>query len=312
MMRKALIIVIGIFSCLSCSRDLSIEYVKSGNEIILNNGAIIQLINSANSQNNKSLLNAQFLFQEVMLTDINHQPIEVEEDQIEKAYVFLNDGKLINDFLEKERFAGAEIDVEDSDTNGQIVSPEINSEVPATNNRILPEFDNNRWSNVDVKGTKDVSQCYEFVQDVFHKHDIINLPHIPVIIISRSEMTKLSGNVSTVGLAYTQSWDDGTLIHKILVVENLPRLDFTQVLAHEILHTWVKQNNVKLDEITEEGLCNYASYLILIEVENDYAKQLITDMMLNPDPVYGGGFRCVKKEVEENGLKSYLSQLLEA
>lgn len=305
------IVIVFTFSLHSCKNKVTIEYVKSGNELVLRNGVVIRLANTANSLNNKQYLELNCLFKEIIVTDKNYNEISIEGENNIAVYVFLNDGTCVNDLLEKDRFAGSEVDDDlvNSD-NPEVEDIPLQAQNDSNNIKIIPIFGNERWSKVDVKGTKDISECYEFVQSVFRKHKIKNLPHIPVRVVNRHEMTKLAGSLSVVGLAYTQEWGDGTLVHEIKIVENLPRLDFTQVLAHEILHTWIKQNNVSISKTEEEGLCNYASYLVLLEVDNEYSRRLINDMMSNPDPIYGGGFRKVKSEIDKIQLNRYIQQLL--
>ena len=76
------------------------------------------------------------------------------------------------------------------------------------------------------------------------------------------------------------------------------------------MHTWINQKRINsASDADLEGLCNYASYIVLRSVNTSYAQNLISAMMRNPDPIYGEGFRNVKSVIDEIGFNEYLSRL---
>lgn len=97
---------------------------------------------------------------------------------------------------------------------------------------------------------------------------------------------------------------------KIYLLRGMPRTEMIGTLAHELMHVWQfdrsRHNNNKP---LSEGSCNFASYLVLRKIRNEHSDYFIRVMMDDQDPVYGEGFRRVKKYVEANGLPAWLGML---
>lgn len=291
--------VISILAIVSCTPDRNVVQIVSGNVIRLASGDDVCLENVANSRNNYDFLCANLLWQDVIVVESRRETSSY--GNIIYGVVYDSNSMCINDMLEKETPVSSP-----RPTGPRSITPE---------DTVVPEpkpsgFSDAYWSKPNVKSTKDVSDIYSYVLGVFTRYDVNYMPHIPVLIVAREEMLAESGNKNTVGLAYTRSFIDGEQSFEIHIIEGLNRLDFAEVLAHEIMHTWVHQNGINIiDEAEEEGLCNYASYIVLSDVGNAYAKSLINSMMNNPDPIYGKGFRYVKAEIEDIGFHQYLQGL---
>lgn len=286
---------------LSCSSDNKIVEVVSGNVIRLSSGDEIHLINVANSRNNYDYLCNNLLWREVLVVEKSREIVSYVN--VIHATVYTTSSESVNDMLEKETPLSSPPPEEPRGIKPtDIVIPETNV------------FDVNisysEWSKSNIKSTKDVSQIYTYIVDVFRRYDVDYMPHIPVIIISEEQMYKEAGDRSTVGLAYTSEYSDGEQVFEVHMKAGLTKLGFAEVLAHEIMHTWINQNNISFtNKADEEGLCNYASYIVLSSVGNSYAKSLINAMMQNPDPIYGEGFRNVKDKIETVGFDKYLMSL---
>ncbi len=280
---------------LSCTSDYQVTQVHSGNMIEIGSGDVIRLTNVSNSRYNYEYLCAHVLWQDVIVVN------EVYEGGTLCGVIYNSSAECINDLLEKELPVS-------SPTPPTVVAP-TDTEIPAetTNEETISEQE---WRKPNIKSTEDVSQVYSYVINVFKEYNIDYMPHIPVLIISRERMYSESGNNRTVGLAYTQTFDDGEQAFEIHIISGLTKLDFAEVLAHEIMHTWINQNQINITSDADlEGLCNYASYIVLRSVNTVYAQNLISAMMHNPDSIYGVGFRNVKSEIDEIGLDEYLSRL---
>ena len=280
---------------LSCTSDYQVTQVHSGNMIEIGSGDVIRLTNVSNSRYNYEYLCAYVLWQDIIVIN------EAYEGTTLCAVIYNSSGECINDLLEKEMPVS-------SPTPPTIVAP-TDTEIPTktTNEETISEQE---WRKPNIKSTKDVSQVYSYVINVFKSYKIDYMPHIPVLIISREQMYQESGNRRTVGLAYTQTFHDGEQAFEIHIISGLTKLDFAEVLAHEIMHTWINQNHINVtSEADLEGLCNYASYIVLRYVNTVYAQNLISAMMDNPDPIYGVGFRNVKSDIDKIGLSKYLAQL---
>jgi hypothetical protein len=94
--------------------------------------------------------------------------------------------------------------------------------------------------------------------------------------------------------------------HAIWMLYGLPKLLFEGVLAHELLHVWVSENNIALDHEEEEGFCNLGAALIYKNENNDFSKVLLKSLDEDEDKVYGDGYRTMKKILEEKGWKELL------
>jgi len=286
---------------LSCSSDTKIVEVVSGNVIRLSSGDEIHLINVANSRNNYDYLCLNLLWQDVLVVEKSREMVSYVN--VIHATVYTTSSESINEMLEKETPLSSPPPEEPRGIKPtDIVVPEPNA--------IENNISDNEWSKPNIKSTKDVSQIYTYVVEVFRRYGVDYMPHIPVIIISKEQMYKEAKNRRTVGLAYVSEYPDGEQVFEVHMIAGLTKLDFAEVLAHEIMHTWINQNNISFtNKADEEGLCNYASYIVLSSVGNSYAKSLINAMMQNPDPIYGEGFRIVKNRIEMVGFNQYLQSL---
>jgi hypothetical protein len=112
---------------------------------------------------------------------------------------------------------------------------------------------------------------------------------------------------------------------EIFILSNLTNIVTQMVIAHELMHLWIKENTSKKhSNRLIEGSCNFISYLFLIskifEKENlvidNYAiyytiNALIKEMENSIDPIYGIGFRLVRNRFNGRPLKDLFNYLLE-
>ena len=255
----------------------------------------MRLTNVANSRYNYDYLCANILWQDIIVVP------ELYEEGVLCGAIYNSYGECINDLLEKERPV--------SYPNPPTIVVPTDTEIPVKpiNEETISDKE---WKKPNIKSTKDVSQVYSYVINVFESYDIDYMPHIPVLIISREQMYQESGNRNVVGLAYTQTFGDGEQAFEIHIVSGLTKLDFAETLAHEVMHTWINQNHINIASHADlEGLCNYASYILLRSVNTAYAQNLIAAMMQNPDPIYGEGFRNVKAVIDSIGFDAYLERV---
>ena len=100
-----------------------------------------------------------------------------------------------------------------------------------------------------------------------------------------------------------------SVTHRIFILTGLPRLEFGAVLAHELLHVWLAENNIHLSDAHVEGFCNLGSMLVLINDASEYARVLLDIMHKNPDPLYGAGYRKMKSMLSDHGWDSLLQKI---
>lgn len=123
-----------------------------------------------------------------------------------------------------------------------------------------------------------------------------------------------SGHADESGLTkyVEQTIDDVCIIRdfEIFVLSGMPRIVFTEVIAHELMHVWLYTNAPRGLSLTlSEGSCNYASFIILNQSYGAMAEYELENLQVNPDPVYGEGFRRVKRMVSDKGITFWLEYL---
>ena len=69
------------------------------------------------------------------------------------------------------------------------------------------------------------------------------------------------------------------------------------------------RGRVNSDKDWCEGSCNYASFLVLESIDDEESRYGIQNLLDDPDPVYGEGFRRVKRFADENGRARWVALL---
>jgi len=140
---------------------------------------------------------------------------------------------------------------------------------------------------------------------------------IPLSLVGRNSMPELAQgfHADPLGFAYYEKTTyAGGLItnrsYKIYILNGLPRFEFISSLAHELMHIWLYRNApIDLDATLREGTCNFAAYLILQDYSGREVQFVIDNLISDPNPVYGDGFRKVKAYTDKNGLSDLLKYL---
>ncbi len=144
------------------------------------------------------------------------------------------------------------------------------------------------------------------------------LESVPIQIVSAQELARLRNapvNVNNKGVTITKGISSviGSMIgfspilsHKVYILENQIKIEFMGTLAHELLHVWQNENQVKLPPPQCEGLCNLGSWLIYSTVSDPKTSYFLKSIKESPDPVYGDGFRHVYGVYERVGWEGVL------
>ena len=99
--------------------------------------------------------------------------------------------------------------------------------------------------------------------------------------------------------------------YKIFILSQLHEMVFKAVLAHEMLHVYIFQNDIELPSKELEGFCNWGSELVYISYNNNFSKIKLRSMYESDDMDYGYGFREMRSLLDKkgwNGLLTYLSK----
>jgi len=144
----------------------------------------------------------------------------------------------------------------------------------------------------------------------------IKKKNIELHLVNRDELKKISSGDIENQEGYTHyQWKRRLLVtvsrkFDIYILDGMPRNHYISVAAHELMHVWQYYNAPEgNDRSFCEGSCNYASYLALKHLPDKFTQYLIHKIDINEDPIYGEGFRRVKKLVEANGTDYWLYHL---
>ena len=167
-----------------------------------------------------------------------------------------------------------------------------------------------------VVDLEQVGKSAEFVMALLDKAGF-NIPHgkVTVSLISKDEMEKISPGARGLCRRQFYTGEPERTTAKILIHHGLPKVLFESVLAHELLHFWLRYNGI-MDSEDEEGFCNVGSALILnyyaARQGDKLAEYMRTLTNENPDYYYGVKFLEQKKKLQDMGWKEYVETMLKS
>jgi len=140
---------------------------------------------------------------------------------------------------------------------------------------------------------------------------------IPVSLVDLREMHRISGSRSHTLRGYTEHQETRitpgeveSYRSRIYLLEGMPRMEAMATLAHELTHIWAFLKGRKEGGgAFVEGSCNYASSLVVMEYPGKESEFVVNTLSENADPVYGEGFRRVRRLAEERGRGAWLDRL---
>ena len=150
-----------------------------------------------------------------------------------------------------------------------------------------------------------VEQCRQKVISVFKDLGITGIPlTIPISMKPTDDMEGTLGHIS-----YYKTRKPELADFRIFMTYGLPKLYFTGVLAHEMLHSWLALYGREVTKDENEGFCNLGKAFIYTKDDSDFARYLIKQMYKNEDLVYGEGYRLQKQRYEKLGWAGLLESL---
>lgn len=139
---------------------------------------------------------------------------------------------------------------------------------------------------------------------------------IPIQLVNKNQLSEIADEMhseGTKGFTSSKSKMLGKKVisssHKIYILHSLPKIEFMGVLAHEFLHVWLNERRIELSPAETEGFCNLGVLLINSSSSAELAEKLTLNMEKNPDPVYGDGYREMKKQLDKLGWKGLLQKI---
>ncbi len=135
---------------------------------------------------------------------------------------------------------------------------------------------------------------------------------IPIKLISFNELNQESNNLGHAKLkAITKTIQNNqNYTFKILILYGLPKLEFEAVLAHELLHTWLYDNQINLSPLAEEGFCNLGRYIIYNNDQTQFASIHLESMEKDTDPGYGIEYRKFKLKLKQLGWEKLIFNIM--
>jgi len=138
-----------------------------------------------------------------------------------------------------------------------------------------------------------------------------------VHLVGREQMRDLSGEHSEGLRGFTDYSEDWRIFGKsgnrhidVYFLYAMPRMELLSTIAHELAHVY-RFNQGRFDGYRPwvEGSCNYAAYLVLGRYPGRESAFYRATMAQNQDPVYGEGFRRVKRLAEEEGTRAWVKRV---
>jgi hypothetical protein len=131
---------------------------------------------------------------------------------------------------------------------------------------------------------------------------------VHVRLVARAQMAALRPQELGSVLGVTQV--SGRSVLDIAIIEGLPEAQFGMTVAHEAMHAWMAQKGfVPAPGLIAEGLCELAGHRFLKNSTARGAHILRQMIEVNPDPVYGDGFRAVRAAIQRHGLHVVLNRV---
>lgn len=140
-----------------------------------------------------------------------------------------------------------------------------------------------------------------YVREFYRSQGLGEIGHIELHVLSRREMTKRYGR-NVEGIACS--------LGVVYMLRNVKPSKFCEIFAHELLHIWQYEHGFyDVEPSVYEGFCNLGSYLFLIHVGTKGCMECAAHMLINPDPIYGQGFRNMLAQYQTSGWEGCIRQM---
>jgi len=159
------------------------------------------------------------------------------------------------------------------------------------------------------------NKCRRKVLGLLEKVGFLGIPkNIEIVLAHPQSLAAHSRKRNTHGLTLSHfhfsDYKRVGITHQVGILFGLPKIEFEAVMAHEFLHVWQHENNIKFSSLYAEGLCELGGYLVYSEDKSELAQHFLKRMMDNKDPVYGNGFRLMQKRLENRGWPGLIKDIL--
>ncbi|MAV64602.1 MAG: hypothetical protein CBC84_000475 [Pelagibacteraceae bacterium TMED124] len=163
-----------------------------------------------------------------------------------------------------------------------------------------------------IKNDDDINNSFIKVQKKLYKEglEIDNINNIEVKLINRSEMKKyynFNENNHLQGITKISIGSDK--IFKIFILNNTPKIQFEATLAHELLHVWLYENNIKISDRKMEAFCNLGTYLMYEEDGTKFSKIHIMSLENKNKNMYVTEYKVLKSLMDKHSFRHILNNI---
>ena len=189
------------------------------------------------------------------------------------------------------------------------------NEQTAVNNYYQRMLDNLTPEQIQTNALSEFNAIVEKLQNV----GVTSIPKdIPINIVDKKYLNNMSGSLGHNDLKGFTQIESNILnnniinrVYHIYILFGLTKIEFDAVLAHELIHVWLEENEQTYSDAFTEGFCNLASALIYINDNTKFSKIHLNNMMYNNDPLYGDGYRKCKNLLNLYGWDLLIKKTLE-
>lgn len=143
----------------------------------------------------------------------------------------------------------------------------------------------------------------------------IRLPkdNLTISIVNRQKLSSLlnCGSADNFdGLTITEVSLSGKR-HHVYLLESLPVIRYKTALAHECAHVFLNERDSALnrEHLREvEGFCQLVAYKVLLFDDTKESEIMRSSLLQSQDPIYGEGFRIMKRREEQWGWPRMLAK----
>ncbi len=166
-----------------------------------------------------------------------------------------------------------------------------------------------------IETEEDIQLSYQLVRLQLEAVGFLHIPEtLNITLVNGNELAKLSsknGAHCLKGFTLVTKPNSTKSPYGLFLLFGLPKIEFEAVLAHELLHVWLLENHIQIDNTRVEGFCNVGSALILKNNDTKFAHIHLQAMDENSHPEYGVAYRNELAQLEKSGWAKYIEKLLE-
>lgn len=151
----------------------------------------------------------------------------------------------------------------------------------------------------------DCTHIINFIRNIYDISPIGSITNWHLKVVNAPALYNMTGDINTRGLAHRYGND-----YTIFIFRYLSKVQFANVLAHEMLHIWQFNRNIRASAMYMEGFCNLGSYVVMKTINNVESNATIARMANDQDPIYGEGFRLMKCLFEQGQWESAINELI--